>query len=128
MHHKYLASHLRSPQKVILNPYPLIKNRCYFALQNGRRTRSEQEVRRILAAQRIRTGTLGAVQATEPLVANTGNVLDRIALLQAKQFTQTVPVTGLIVTKLDSTSKGGIVFAIRDELDLPIKFVGTLAN
>jgi fused signal recognition particle receptor len=47
------------------------------------------------------------------------------ALIQAKQFTETVPVTGLIVTKLDSTSKGGIIFAIRDELDLPIKFVGT---
>ncbi|HLQ33555.1 MAG TPA: signal recognition particle-docking protein FtsY [Chloroflexota bacterium] len=47
------------------------------------------------------------------------------ALMQAKQFTETVPVTGLIVTKLDSTSKGGIIFAIRDELDLPIKFVGT---
>ncbi len=47
------------------------------------------------------------------------------ALMQAKQVTETVPVTGLIVTKLDSTSKGGIIFAIRDELDLPIKFVGT---
>lgn len=47
------------------------------------------------------------------------------ALVQAKQFTETVPVTGLIITKLDSTSKGGILFAIRDELDLPIKFVGT---
>src|SRR5438552_2511693 len=47
------------------------------------------------------------------------------ALIQAKQFTETVPVTGLIVTKLDSTSKGGVIFAIRDELDLPIKFVGT---
>jgi fused signal recognition particle receptor len=47
------------------------------------------------------------------------------ALIQAKQFTETVPVTGLIVTKLDSSSKGGIIFAIRDELDLPIKFIGT---
>jgi GT2 family glycosyltransferase len=50
VHHKYLASHLRSPQKVILNPYPLVKNRCYFALQNGRRTRPEAEVRRLLTA------------------------------------------------------------------------------
>ncbi len=47
------------------------------------------------------------------------------ALIQAKQFTEVSPVTGLIVTKLDSTAKGGIVFAIRDELGLPIKFVGT---
>lgn len=47
------------------------------------------------------------------------------ALAQAKQFTETVPITGLIITKLDSTSKGGIIFAIRDELGLPIKFIGT---
>jgi fused signal recognition particle receptor len=47
------------------------------------------------------------------------------ALVQAKQFAETVPITGLIVTKLDSTSKGGIIFAIRDELNLPIKFIGT---
>jgi fused signal recognition particle receptor len=47
------------------------------------------------------------------------------ALIQAKEFTQAAGVTGLVVTKLDSTSKGGIIFAIRDELDLPIKFVGT---
>ena len=47
------------------------------------------------------------------------------ALIQAKEFTQAAGVTGLIVTKLDSTAKGGIIFAIRDELDLPIKFVGT---
>jgi fused signal recognition particle receptor len=47
------------------------------------------------------------------------------ALIQAKEFTQAAGVTGLVVTKLDSTAKGGIIFAIRDELELPIKFVGT---
>src|SRR5581483_12052376 len=47
------------------------------------------------------------------------------ALIQAKQFLETAAVTGLVVTKLDSTAKGGIIFAIRDELDLPIKFIGT---
>jgi GT2 family glycosyltransferase len=50
VHHKYLPSHLRSGQKVILNPYPLVKNRCYFALQNGLRTRSPRELRRVLTA------------------------------------------------------------------------------
>ncbi|HYT89481.1 MAG TPA: glycosyltransferase family A protein, partial [Gemmataceae bacterium] len=48
VYHKYLASHLRSPKKVILNPYPLVKNRCYFALQNGQRDRSPRKIRRIL--------------------------------------------------------------------------------
>jgi fused signal recognition particle receptor len=47
------------------------------------------------------------------------------ALIQAKQFMETAAVTGLVVTKLDSTAKGGVIFAIRDELDLPIKFIGT---
>jgi glycogen synthase len=50
VHHKYLASHLRSPQKVVLNPYPFAKNRSYFALRHGRRTRSLREVTRALDA------------------------------------------------------------------------------
>jgi hypothetical protein len=50
VHHKYLASHLRSARKVILNPYPLVKNRCYFALQNGQEGRSLRTVKRLLSA------------------------------------------------------------------------------
>ena len=46
------------------------------------------------------------------------------ALNQAREFHKTVPLTGLIVTKLDGTSKGGMVVAIQKELGLPIKFVG----
>ena len=46
-------------------------------------------------------------------------------LEQARQFTRAVPVTGLVLTKLDGTAKGGIVIAIQDELSLPTRFVGT---
>jgi fused signal recognition particle receptor len=46
------------------------------------------------------------------------------ALNQAREFHKAVPLTGLIVTKLDGTSKGGMVVAIQKELGLPIKFVG----
>jgi fused signal recognition particle receptor len=46
------------------------------------------------------------------------------ALNQAREFNKIVPLTGLIVTKLDGTSKGGMVVAIQKELGLPIKFVG----
>lgn len=46
------------------------------------------------------------------------------ALSQAREFNKAVPLTGLIVTKLDGTSKGGMVVAIQKELGLPIKFVG----
>jgi fused signal recognition particle receptor len=46
------------------------------------------------------------------------------ALNQAREFNKAVPLTGLVVTKLDGTSKGGMVVAIQKELSLPIKFIG----
>ncbi|MGA2866094.1 MAG: signal recognition particle-docking protein FtsY [Verrucomicrobiota bacterium] len=46
------------------------------------------------------------------------------ALNQAREFNKAVPLTGLIVTKLDGTSKGGMVVAIQKELALPVKFIG----
>jgi len=47
------------------------------------------------------------------------------AVAQAKTFTEAVPVTGLVVTKIDGTAKGGIVVAVHEELDVPVKFLGT---
>lgn len=46
------------------------------------------------------------------------------AMVQAKQFKETTDVTGIVLTKLDGTAKGGIVLAIRNELHLPVKLVG----
>ncbi|KAB2335384.1 signal recognition particle-docking protein FtsY [Bacillus mesophilum] len=46
------------------------------------------------------------------------------AMLQAKTFKEATNVTGIVLTKLDGTAKGGIVLAIRNELDIPVKFVG----
>jgi fused signal recognition particle receptor len=46
------------------------------------------------------------------------------ALNQAREFNKAAPLTGLVVTKLDGTSKGGMVVAIQKELGLPIKFIG----
>jgi len=55
-------------------------------------------------------------------------VLDAVtgmnALNQAREFNKAVPLTGLVVTKLDGTSRGGMVVAIQQELGLPIKFIG----
>jgi fused signal recognition particle receptor len=45
-------------------------------------------------------------------------------LVQAKQFAEAVDVTGIVLTKLDGTAKGGIVLAIQAELDIPVKVVG----
>ena len=44
-------------------------------------------------------------------------------VLQAKAFFDAVAVTGIVLTKMDSTSKGGIILAIKDELNIPVKFV-----
>ncbi|MFT5367282.1 MAG: fused signal recognition particle receptor [Candidatus Latescibacterota bacterium] len=46
------------------------------------------------------------------------------AITQARQFHQTCELTGLILAKLDGTAKGGVVIAIADDLDLPVRFVG----
>lgn len=54
------------------------------------------------------------------LDANTG----QNALVQARMFNEAVGVTGIVLTKLDGTPKGGIVFAIAKELSIPVKFIG----
>lgn len=55
------------------------------------------------------------------LDANTG----QNGVSQAKSFTEAVGITGIILTKLDSTAKGGIVLAICDQLKIPVRFIGT---
>jgi fused signal recognition particle receptor len=46
------------------------------------------------------------------------------AIIQAKMFTEIIDVTGIFLAKLDGTARGGIVIAIKDMLDIPVKFVG----
>ena len=46
------------------------------------------------------------------------------AVAQAKTFAEAIPVTGLVVTKIDGTAKGGIVLAVHEALDIPVKFIG----
>ncbi|MFR4844687.1 MAG: signal recognition particle-docking protein FtsY, partial [Streptococcus sp.] len=46
------------------------------------------------------------------------------ALNQAKEFSKITPLTGLVLTKLDGSAKGGVVLAIRQELDIPVKLIG----
>ena len=59
----------------------------------------------------------------ETLLVLDGNT-GQNALVQTKMFHEAVGVTGIVLTKLDGTSKGGIVFAIYKELSIPVKFVG----
>jgi len=46
------------------------------------------------------------------------------AIVQASTFAASVPITGIVVTKLDGTSKGGVIVAVREALNVPVKFVG----
>ena len=47
------------------------------------------------------------------------------ALAQAEQFHEAIGISGIVLTKLDGTAKGGIVFAIAEKLRIPIRFLGT---
>ena len=62
-------------------------------------------------------------QPTETLLVLDGST-GQNALLQAKDFDKTTKLTGLVLTKLDGSSKGGVVLAIRNEMKLPVKLVG----
>jgi len=46
------------------------------------------------------------------------------ALMQARLFAETAPITGIVLTKLDGTAKGGVVIGIMDELGIPVKYIG----
>ena len=46
------------------------------------------------------------------------------ALVQAKQFSEAAEITGIVLTKMDGTAKGGIAVAIHSELGIPVKFIG----
>ncbi|MDH5627221.1 MAG: signal recognition particle-docking protein FtsY, partial [Candidatus Krumholzibacteria bacterium] len=62
----------------------------------------------------------GAVRVLLVLDANLG----QNSLVQAQEFTRRMQTDGIILTKLDSTAKGGIVIAIRQSLGLPVRFIG----
>ena len=46
------------------------------------------------------------------------------ALVQARQFNDAIGVTGIMLTKLDGTAKGGIIFALAEEMKIPVRFIG----
>jgi fused signal recognition particle receptor len=74
------------------------------------------KIRRVL-------GKLDAAAPHEVLLVIDGTT-GQNAVNQTRQFRTSIGVTGLVVTKLDGTAKGGIVFALAKEFDLPIRYVG----
>lgn len=71
----------------------------------------------------VRVANKGKGTVTEILMVLDATV-GQNGLQQAKSFAESVDVTGIILTKLDGSSKGGIIFAIAEELKIPIKFIG----
>jgi fused signal recognition particle receptor len=68
-------------------------------------------------------GKAGASVAETLLVLDATTGQNGIA--QAKAFTEAVEVSGIVLTKLDGTAKGGVVLAVREELGVPVRLVGT---
>ncbi len=83
------------------------------------KTNLMEELRKM---RRVVERELGAPPAETLLVVD--GTTGQNAISQAKLFNAAAELTGIIVTKLDSTAKGGVLVAIVDELDVPIKFVG----
>jgi fused signal recognition particle receptor len=71
-----------------------------------------------------RIATREVVGAPHEVLLVVDAVTGQNGLEQARQFTKTVPVTGIVLTKLDGTAKGGIVVAIAKDLGIPIRYVG----
>ena len=71
--------------------------------------------------QRVAGKGPGAVQEILLVIDSTTG---QNGLVQASQFAEAVDVTGIVLTKLDGSSRGGIIFAIQEQLDIPIKLVG----
>jgi fused signal recognition particle receptor len=77
-----------------------------------------EELRKIRRVAEKGSGTISEVLLV--LDATTG----QNGLVQAKEFTEAVEVTGVVLTKLDGSAKGGIVLAIQQQLGIPVKLVG----
>jgi fused signal recognition particle receptor len=88
----------------------------------GRLHNKERLMEEMKKIHRIGTKFDADLQSEVLLVLDAGT--GQNALLQAKQFNEMIGVDGIVLTKLDGTAKGGIVFSLADELNIPIRFIG----
>ena len=112
------------PSSVVYDAVNKAKNENYDLLicDTAGRVQTKQNLRDELSKMnRIITKVSGHAANDVLLIidATTG----QNGVLQAKAFFDAVQVTGIVLTKMDSTSKGGIILAIKDELNIPVKFV-----
>ena len=88
----------------------------------GRMQTQRNLVEELAKVGRVAAKALGG-EPFESLLVLDANV-GLASLVQARAFNQAIPMTGLVVSKLDSSAKGGAVIAIESELDVPVKLVG----
>ena len=89
----------------------------------GRLHTSDGLMTELTKVARVVTKRLGRAPDDTLLVLD--GTIGQNAVAQARTFGAAVPLTGLVVTKLDGTAKGGIVVAVHEALDIPVKFLGT---
>ncbi len=97
-------------------------NRHYAIIDTAGRLHTKNDLMAELG--KIKRVIEKSVPVTEVLLVIDGTT-GQNGLIQAKLFSEAVEVTGLIVTKLDGSARGGVALAIESQLDLPIKFIGT---
>lgn len=112
------------PSSVIYDAVSKAKNENYDLLicDTAGRVQTKQNLMDELSKMNRIITKIAGHQANDVLLiidATTG----QNGVLQAKAFFDAVKVTGIVLTKMDSTSKGGIILAIKDELNIPVKFV-----
>ncbi len=88
----------------------------------GRLHTQQHLVEELKKVKRVITRADGSAPHEVLLVLDAG--IGQNAIVQAKQFHEALGVTGIILTKLDGTAKGGVIFAIAEQLKLPIRFIG----
>lgn len=99
------------------------RNADYLILDTAGRLHTQKDLMRELTKIRdvvARKIPGGPTEVLLVLDATTG----QNAISQAKMFTEAIDVSGIFLAKLDGTARGGIVIAIKDQLDIPVKFVG----
>ncbi len=101
----------------------LARDTDFLILDTAGRLHTQKDMMRQLTKIRdVITRKMG--QAPDEVLLVLDATTGQNAVVQAKMFTEAIDVTGIFLAKLDGTARGGIVIAIKDQLDIPVKFVG----